>query len=570
MKIENLCIQHFRGIEYSNISFPSDTRMICLIGAGDSTKTTILRAIEWVLWPAWNLYVSDNDFYNGDITRDIIIQGTFSELPSTLLSDEKYGLFLRRNGVQLDCGLDDEPKDGEPICLTIQFTVDKSLEPKWEVVCNRKEPKNISYKDRKSMSIGSVGEKCDKDLMWGRYSILQKYSDAKGILQDAYTTALREVACATDFRSLDDEISPTLLSLGHKYGVEFNNDIKNRMIMQNGSFSSAIGLFDGNAPLCQRGLGSQRLLSMGLNINVASGDTLLLIDEVENGLEPYRICSLINEFRENHCDSGQIIMTTHSPVVVAECIISELLVIQSIDGNTSAHRLKSGDEKSNRAMQAEVRKNAAAFLCKRLIVCEGKTEIGLIRALDNFLARECNYRLSYKGIGTANGDGSNIFKCADVLRSCGYKICLLMDSDLDGEENLKEDQRTNNKISIFDWEKGNALEEQVFKDIPITLAEQLLEIAIREHGSASICFHLDSMKIPHSIQDDNIKLSNPLPVKQEVIGTIAKRKKVEWYKRTDLGEALGNILFSNWSMINPDTKLRKTIMDLSAWVMKDD
>lgn len=570
MKIENLCIQHFCGIEYSNISFPSDTRMICLIGAGDSTKTTILRAIEWVLWPAWNLYVSDNDFYNGDITRDIIIQGTFSELPSTLLSDEKYGLFLRRNGVQLDCGLDDEPRDSGPICMTIQLTVDKSLEPKWEVVCNRKDPKNIPFSDRKSMPIGSVGEKCEKDMMWGRFSILQKYADSRGILQNAYTTALREVACSTNFCSLDNEISSTLLDVGRQYGVGFSDDIKNKIIMQNGSFSSTIGLYDGNVPLCQRGLGSQRLLSMGLNINVASCDTLLLIDEVENGLEPYRICSLINEFRENHCDSGQIIMTTHSPVVVAECTISELLIIQSIEGNTSVHRLKSSDENSNRVMQAEVRKNAAAFLCKRLIVCEGKTEIGLIRALDNFLTRECNYRLSYKGIGTANGDGSNIFKCADILRFCGYKICLLMDSDLDGEEKLKEDQRTNKKIAVFDWEKGNALEEQVFRDIPITLAEQLLEIAIREHGSASISDHLNSVKIPHSIQDDNIKLSNPLPVKQEVIGTIAKRKKVEWYKRIDLGEALGSVLFNNWSMINPDTKLSKTIKSLSAWVMKDD
>jgi predicted ATP-dependent endonuclease of OLD family len=43
MKITNLEIQNFRGIKESNISFPCDTRLICLIGGGDSTKSTLLR-----------------------------------------------------------------------------------------------------------------------------------------------------------------------------------------------------------------------------------------------------------------------------------------------------------------------------------------------------------------------------------------------------------------------------------------------------------------------------------------------------------------------------------------------
>ena len=42
MRITNLEIHNFRGIRESYISFPIDTRIICLIGAGDSTKSTLL------------------------------------------------------------------------------------------------------------------------------------------------------------------------------------------------------------------------------------------------------------------------------------------------------------------------------------------------------------------------------------------------------------------------------------------------------------------------------------------------------------------------------------------------
>ena len=55
MFITNLEIEHFRGIQKGNIVFPLDSRVICMIGAGDSTKSTILKAIEWVFWPSWNL-----------------------------------------------------------------------------------------------------------------------------------------------------------------------------------------------------------------------------------------------------------------------------------------------------------------------------------------------------------------------------------------------------------------------------------------------------------------------------------------------------------------------------------
>ena len=255
MKLVDLEIQNFRGIRQCTLSLPVHASTVCLIGAGDSTKTTLLRAIEWIVWPTWNLAACDHDFYDREATNPIILRGTFTEIPNKLLMEDRFGLYLRKNGVAYDLSTDDEPQDDQPVCLTIQLTIDATLEPKWEVVCNRKDPKRISHTERKLLSVGSVGDNCSKDMVWNRNSVLQKYADAKGILHDAYTQSVREAVKAVNLHGLDT-ISETIISVGKQYGVGFEGDVSNQIIMQNSSFTSSVGLFEGNTPLNQRGLGS--------------------------------------------------------------------------------------------------------------------------------------------------------------------------------------------------------------------------------------------------------------------------------------------------------------------------
>ena len=566
MFITNLEIEHFRGIQKGNIPFPLDSRVICMIGAGDSTKSTILKAIEWVFWPSWNLIACDNDFYGCDTSTPIIIRGTFKEIPPKLISEDKYGLYLRKPHVLLNPDINDEPEDEGDFCLTIQLTIDSTLEPKWDVVCNRKEARPISHSDRKLLSVSNVGNNCAKDMVWGKYSVLQKYADAKGVLHDAHTAALREIASHADLRALDD-VGETLISVGQQYGVDFEAQIRNKMFIQNGSFSSSVGLFDGDTPLNQKGTGSQRLLSMGLNIQASDGNTLLVIDEVESGLEPYRLCSLINEFRITHTDAGQVIMTTHSPIAVAECTIGELLVVQSKAGETKVFQLKRNDTNADAVMQAQIRRHAGAFLCKRLIVCEGKTEIGFVRAMDTFLTKSKSYRMAYKGVGTADGGGDTIFTCANTLRSCGYEVCLLLDADLPKDEAKKSALRQSG-TAVFDWDKPNALEEQIFSDIPSDIATKLISIVVNERGLESVKSCLTVGGIPFETVDGEIRFPDLDRTTKKQIGTIAKQKS--WYKRIDLGELLCNVVFDSWESIEENAKLKTVVGALSKWVIGND
>lgn len=566
MRITNLEVHNFRGIKNGAASFPNDSRIACIIGAGDSTKSTLLKAIEWAFWPSWNLIVNDTDFYHEDIANPIVIRCTFYEFPNKLMAEDKYGLYLRKPNTELVGEVNDEPTDGGPYCLTIQFTADSSLEPKWEIVCNRLEPKPIPHSDRRTLSFGVVGEGCSKDMVWGKYSILQKYADAKGVLHEAYTAALRDVVDKADFSKLDD-IATTLSDIGKKYGVGFENSLKSRLLIQNGSFSSTVGLFDGDVPLSQMGTGSQRLISMGLNINISDGDSLLLIDEIETGLEPYRIRSLINEFRTEYSTSGQIIMTTHSPVVVAECSIDELLVAHSISGETKAVLLKSSDADTKDNIQKQIRSNSEAFLSKRLIVCEGKTEMGFIRAFDEFLNRTQAYRMAYKGIGTADGNGANIFNCANILAEAGYEICILMDSDNENEDNNKSLMRSNG-ISVFDWKKPFAFEEQVFSEISIDTINQALKIAVGKKSCDSIKRNLSGSSIPFNVSGDSIVIEKITSEQRIQLGTIAKNNG--WFKNIGLGQRLGHLVFSEFDLLDADSGIKSVVNDLAAWVMKYD
>lgn len=528
MKITSITIQNFRGIEKGSFLFPLDQRLICVIGSGDSCKSTLLKAIEWSLWPTWSLTVTDLDFYEGKTENPIVIETTITEVPEELISEDKFGLYLRDLGAILLGEENDEPVDGRTPVITIRLTVDDSLEPSWTVITNRTEPHSISQKDRRLLSFGVVGFDYEKDFLWGRGSVLQKYSDAsKGALHTAYTQAMRSAVENTNLKELD-QITTDILDVGSQYGVSFSGELHNKLLMQNGSYSTSVGVFDKDVPFSQRGLGSKRLLSMGLNIHASSDGSLILVDELETGLEPYRICTLINQLRAEFSERGQIIFTTHSRSVVCECTADELFVISKHGGNVSLSSLSMDDTKEG--VQAIIRSEPDAFLCKRLIVCEGKTEIGLLRALDNAIYEKTGVRFAHYGVGTAlGGGGGKVFKLAGLLRGCGYDVSILMDADIDSEDAEKKRMESLG-IKVFSWEAGNAIEEQVFADVDLDTAEALIALACEsktfDHVVSKLNTTFTQENKPHYLEEGIIRLYSDCSVEERKrIGTIAKNKK---------------------------------------------
>ena len=72
-------------------------------------------------------------------------------------------------------------------------------------------------------------------------------------------------------------------------------------------------------------------------------------------------------------------MTTHSPVAVRELSGDQLYVTRSVANQHSASRVGTSDQ-----IQGTIRLFPDALLAPQIIVCEGPTEVGLLRGLDQF------------------------------------------------------------------------------------------------------------------------------------------------------------------------------------------
>ena len=88
MNIKHLNIRHFRGID--RLDWEVAGRLVCLIGPGDSTKSTILEAIELALTSRRSVSFDDADFYGADTDNSILIKATVGEVPADLLADVRF------------------------------------------------------------------------------------------------------------------------------------------------------------------------------------------------------------------------------------------------------------------------------------------------------------------------------------------------------------------------------------------------------------------------------------------------------------------------------------------------
>lgn len=90
-RIFHLDIENFRGIEKFDHNF--NPGLTCIIGRGNSGKTTILDALSYVLTPMHTIPFHDGDFYNCNIEHPIIIEVTLVGLTEEIL--RKFGDRIR-------------------------------------------------------------------------------------------------------------------------------------------------------------------------------------------------------------------------------------------------------------------------------------------------------------------------------------------------------------------------------------------------------------------------------------------------------------------------------------------
>lgn len=569
MRLRQVQIERFRGIKW--LDWNVGGGFVCLIGPGDSTKTTILDAIELALSPRWNVTFDDADFYEAKTNEPISITVTVGDLPDELKSDAKFGLLARGWSPAGECH--DEPQNGDQLILSIRLQVGASLEPSWTVINDREsEGRPISAKDRESLGCTRLGDFLDRHFAWGRGSILSRLTEKGDSLPGMLAEANR--AARAKLGDLGQEDLPKLRSAAEKVKVagarlgvapraEYrpNLDVKAVSVGEGG-----LSLHDGDVPVRRAGLGSRRLLAIAMQRELAKARGLTLIDEIEHGLEPHRIRRVLQILRSaaDSEDTGDVLMTTHAPVVLTELEAGQLRVVRSKDGVTEVIAVPD-------ALQPTVRKASEAFLAHKVLVCEGRTEIGFCRRLDLHWA-QTGPSLGLAGVALADGGGTEAPKIAQAFAQLGYDVALLGDSDKPLQP--EESALVSAGIRVLLWDGGVSLEQRVVLDLEWTGVVAVVNLAMCQWGDESV---RDAVR--NKLDDRAASLEGspsdwsqqiPEQLLRTAIGLAAKEagNGRGWFKRIDLAEELAGIVLQHLDAIR-DTDLGRKLAALWNWAHGD-
>lgn len=564
-RLFHLHIENFRGIEKFDHIF--NDGMTCIIGRGDSGKTTILDAISYALTPLHTLTFHDGDFFNCDVDKSIIIEVTLTDLTDEIL--RKFGDRIRgvKDGVIISSMLDPTAKGDVEDAVTIQLRVDRDLEPQWYALgAEGIEPKVIRASERELFNCFYISEYNDRHFTLSKGTPLSTLFKQKAekkvdilnaeLIADLGRNAKKgfEEAIQNEeiFADVVNAITQNATNLGLNTGeVKASLDQREFLLREN-----KIALHQDNVPLRQLGKGSKRLLSLAIQLSLTDPSGIILIDEVEQGLEPDRIHQVISQLA---CKTGiQIIITTHSQHVVEELECSNLY-IKSISGE-GLLQIEPTNE-----MQGLVRKHPLALFAKSIIIGEGATEYGFIRGLNDIWQKFGHKSMSFYGVCAINGNGNECTDTAVRLIKLGYRVSLICDSDVPAV-NVKKKELQEIGVTVYDCEENLAFETQIFKDSPWVTVKNLINYRIGCDQTSKGVF-------------ENIKrnLSSPMEYSENwfdvesndlrfAIGKSSGNPNNPWFKKIGMGYDVALIIMGNYEIANMHTRLYKNISNLRKWI----
>ncbi|MDS4074839.1 MAG: AAA family ATPase [Candidatus Accumulibacter sp.] len=374
--IRKLTIQRFRGIE--KFSWRPEPGMNVILGGGDVGKTTVLEAIALLLSPSNASVLSESDYWQRDSTQEFVIE-------AVMILPESSGISTQHNfpwpwawdgqdavaPAASDDG-DDMPAPVDPV-YRVRVRGTAELELVWEIVQPHDEADHFSVAVRRKIGLVrlSADERNDRDLrlVYGsaldrllsdsalRARIGQRVSELD--LHDSLNQQGKEA-----IKKLDERLVEAALPRDLKLGLTTSQGL---------SIGALIGLLaqkDGiSLPLTSWGAGTRRMTALEIASSTEKEASVTIIDEIERGLEPYRLRKLINILRAGH---SQTFVTTHSPVAIACAEQAHLWYLDRTGGIGALPHAK---------IVPQQRRDPETFLARVAVIAEGPTEVGFLRFL---------------------------------------------------------------------------------------------------------------------------------------------------------------------------------------------
>ena len=569
-RIRKVHIANFRGLRL--LEWNPSLGINCLIGPGDSGKSSILDAVDLCLGARRSIQFTDADFHLLDVETPITIEVTIGELNDDLKNLDAYGMYLR--GFDAETGtIEDEPEKDAETVLTVKLTVTSDLEPTWTLVSARAEAqgmtRSLSWSDRVRLAPTRIGVLADYHLGWRRGSVLNRVSEERADASAALAKAARDARAAFGDQ-VQGQLGETLgivAATAKELGIPVGENIKAMLDAHSISFSGGtISLHaEDGVPLRGLGIGSTRLLIAGLQRKAAAQSSIILIDELEYGLEPHRIIRLLGYLGAKETPPPlQVFMTTHSPVALRELSGMQLFVAR---GAAEGHEVRVVGTANG--IQGTIRLYPDAFLAPNVIVCEGASEVGLVRGLDQY--RTANGQDAITAQGTAlvdcgGGDADRPFKRAAAFHALGYRTAVVRDDDKKPtaavEATFIADGGT-----VVAWRNGRALEDELFLSLTDDGVGKLLDRAVELHGEDVVNDHIKSTSLNakdlNGIQTEALIDGIP-PESRTILGKAARTKKAGWFKSITWMEDVAHDIVGP-DLANADAGFTALIDRLFVW-----
>jgi hypothetical protein len=254
-------------------------------------------------------------------------------------------------------------------------------------------------------------------------------------------------------------------------------------------------------------------------------------------------------------------MTTHSPVALRELSADQLYVLRRTVMDHEALKVGSYDH-----MQSTVRACPEAFLAPSVIVCEGASEIGLLRGLDLYRVDDAKPSIAALGVALADGHGDTTFRRANALAALRYRVLILRDDDKDPDA-VEAETFAATGGTVLAWRNRRALEEELFASLSDRAVGALIEAAVENVGEERVDMTIrsasgDTMGLAHA-------RAGVTAVVRDVLGKAAtsnaKTRKPGWFKSVTAMETVGRAIVGP-DLATSDGEFRAIIERLFAWV----
>jgi len=526
--LRKVTITRFRCI--ASLEWSPTEGLNVLVGPPDSGKSTILSAIALLLAPSVVSPRTEFDYRNRDVAQGFCIEALIGGIDPDIFAAERRVLpffGLTSDGTLI--GLPEPP--AEPV-LRVRVSGNADLEAEHEILAPTGDPIAFGIGLRKRLGLVQFSDDSSsaRALRISPNSVLGKQfnpADLRGSVQEALASLANELPLSADTKGRIKAIQTSFEQDGLPSDVELG-----LASPQGADLLSLVDLVRGNdlktaIPLALSGSGTRSLISLSLLTRGLVADAIVLFQEPERGLDPYRqriAAKKLDTLRQRR----QLFVTTHSPTMLQALAEG---TVWRIDRGGSASFLK------GEAVRNLMKADPEALFAPLPLICEGPTECGLS---DVLLPHLLGQSLESLGIHVVNGGGNEVaLRLAEALSNAGMTVAVLVDNE-DDRGGLRE--RVATKAPMFSWPDVKNIEEYVSKYVPLTSLPRVLDASKTEqpYRFTQLRDALPDTKPKTELTWQALSSAHEENVFRVILYNVMSKNS--WFKRRDSGAALASAL----------------------------